>query len=676
MMAIYVLALPLLGALICGLGWRIIGEGAAVWSATVSITVACLMAWSILLNSDGSVAIYLALQWIESGTFSADFGVRLDRVTMIFMVLATSISAAVHLFSIQGLRSGDYFEADEVHAPRFVGLVSLLTFAMIALVTSYNLVQLIFGWLLAGWTGAQLIGFRYRTTMATVTATGEFATVMVGSVALILAAGVVFAGFDTVRMMDVATFVPDIGGMTVSVFGRSWPLTELVGGLVFVAAMTIAAQAPLHMGWVDAADTPSPAAALLQSGTLAVAGIFVLIRFSPILEAASGAQSWIVTLGVLGACFTALCALVQSDLRRALAFLASAQVGLIMVAVGSGAYSVALWLVVAFTLSQALLVLGAGSVIRAMGGAGDMLGFGGLRQKMPVTFWAMVTGAVAVAGIGVPGSLVGMGGFAPRMGLSTTTLVSAPLWVFWAVMAASFGIAMAAGRVVFLTFSGSPRGPKDAFKLATESSTTMLVPLAALAVAAILAGSFWQPAFYSDTSRMKQWFGMVHVMTGKDKSVMGTDAATENKPLERRAFYISPANTVLEKSQNAPAWVSMVAALTGVLGFVFAWRVYARGAQGPARLAKLFRPHHSFLGQGGFAATAIAAVLARPALSLGRLLEKWGDHRIIDGTVNAMAGGLAKLFGKSNSGARYTFVCALVIGTTGLLVWMTGGGAG
>ncbi len=668
-LAVIMVFLPLLGAAICGLVWRWIGEGLAIWTATCASLISALLAWSVFLNVSGPVDVAVLGSWLVSGSIGLDWAVRVDRVSMLCAVTITSVTALVAVYSHRGLRCEDHFDPDTVYRPRFFAALLWLCFAGLILVMSHNLAQL-----LAGWGGVTLgvmlmMGFRDRTTNATKAATGAAVVFALAGMMMGLAAAILFLQFDALRFDDIAVLSP--GANTVALFGAAWPTTNIVAALLVAAALLSAAQFPFQSWLLAGVDTPSPAMALVQSTILPMASLFVLLRFFPVLEFAPNVMVWLMVFGIATALFGGLCALVQTDIRQALACIGVAQLGLIFAAVGLGAPTVALWQAVIFAAHQSVLILGAGSVVRAMGGASDLGAFGGLRAKMPVTFWAMVAGALSTAGIGLPGLTVGFAGFAPRTALAEVAASAGPPWVLAALGVGSLVLACAVTRVVILCFMGPARGPKEAHKSATESAGAMLAPLGVLAVVCVIGGVFWQGSFYHQPQQVSVWFGQTEVaLAPKEAVAKDKDNLPTPVPAQQAGLVWTKGGAVLQNARAVPATASLAVWGAGLLGLLLAFGWVPRMDLGRRSSTS---PVRRYFSQAGGLDRVWDRLVGIPAQWFGRTLGRWGDDWVFDGVAQAMAGLLAKAF-QGRPGAHFTFVMAVVLGIMGLVIWITGMG--
>src|SRR6056297_3472765 len=389
---------PLVGAIIAGFGWKMIGEQAAQWVATGLLFLSALLSWIVFLTFDGTTEHVEILRWIQSGTLDTSWGIRMDRLTTIMLIVITTVSALVHLYSFGYMAHDENFREGEHYKARFFAYLSFFTFAMLMLVTADNLVQMFFGWEGVGLASYLLIGFYYRKPSANAAAMKAFIVNRVGDFGFALGIFALFFLTDSIRFDDIFMAGPDLAATELTFLWQSWNAAELVAFLLFVGAMGKSAQLFLHTWLPDAMEGPTPVSALIHAATMVTAGVFLICRMSPIMEFAPNATTFVVFLGASTAFFAATVGLVQNDIKRVIAYSTCSQLGYMFVAAGVGVYSAAMFHLFTHAFFKAMLFLGAGSVIHGMHHEQDMRNYGGLRHKMPYTFWAMMIGTLAITG--------------------------------------------------------------------------------------------------------------------------------------------------------------------------------------------------------------------------------------------------------------------------------------
>ena len=503
-----ILLAPLIGAIIAGFGWRIIGEEAAVWISTGLLFLACLLSWITFLGFDGATQHIELMRWIESGTLSTDWSIRLDRLTTIMLIVVTTVSSLVHLYSVGYMANDSQFREGETYKPRFFAYLSFFTFAMLALVTADNLVQMFFGWEGVGVASYLLIGFYYRKPSANAAAIKAFVVNRIGDFGFALGIFGLFYLVDSIRMDDVFAAAPRLSQTELHFLWADWNAANLLAVLLFIGAMGKSAQFLLHTWLPDAMEGPTPVSALIHAATMVTAGVFLVCRMSPLFEYAPQAKMMIVFVGATTAFFAATVGLVQNDIKRVIAYSTCSQLGYMFVAAGVGVYSVAMFHLLTHAFFKAMLFLGAGSVIHAMHHEQDMRNYGGLRHKIPYTFWAMVIGTLAITGVGIPLTTIGFAGFLSKDAIIESAWAGGTGYAFWLLVISALFTSFYSWRLIFMTFFGTPRGDHHAHDHAHESPLTMLIPLGVLAAGSVLAGMVWYGPFFGDHAKLTAFFSL------------------------------------------------------------------------------------------------------------------------------------------------------------------------
>lgn len=695
-----ILFAPLIGALIAGFGWRVIGEKAAQWITTGVLFLACVLSWIVFLWLDASNVQHLPImRWVESGTLSADWSIRVDRITAIMLIVVTTVSALVHLYSFGYMDHDPQWKEGEIYKPRFFAYLSFFTFAMLMLVTSDNLLQMFFGWEGVGVASYLLIGFYYRKSTANAAAIKAFVVNRIGDFGFALGIFGLYYLTDSIRFEDIFAAAPELAQTQLHFLWKEWNAANLIAFLLFVGAMGKSAQLFLHTWLPDAMEGPTPVSALIHAATMVTAGVFLICRMSPLMEYAPQAMTFVTMIGAFTAFFAATVGLVQNDIKRVIAYSTCSQLGYMFVAAGVGVYSVAMFHLLTHAFFKAMLFLGAGSVIHAMHHEQDMRNYGGLRKKIPYTFLAMMIGTLAITGVGIPLTHYGFAGF-----LSKDAVIESA-WAgtngggaFWLLLVAAMFTSFYSWRLMFLTFYGEPRGDQHSYENAHESPKTMLMPLGVLALGAIFSGMIWYGSFFGDHAQVNKFFGMPEHHGQADQSEghredkkahtkeeQDADAAHSNSSNDREtkhyaslpvgAIFMHPDNHVLDDAHHAPKWVKVSPFVAMLFGFIMALWFYVWDKSAPARVAQLNRPLYLFLLNKWYFDEIYNAVAVRPANMLGRLLWKRGDEATIDGAINSIAMGIIPFFtrlaGRAQSGYIFTYAFAMVIGIVVFVTWMT-----
>ncbi|MEM1130492.1 MAG: NADH-quinone oxidoreductase subunit L [Pseudomonadota bacterium] len=730
-----VLFAPLVGALIAGFGWRLTGERAAMWVTTGLLFVSCFFSWILFFTFDGQTEIIDIMRWIDSGTFTAAWEIRMDRLTAIMLIVVTTVSAFVHLYSFGYMDHDPAFHEGESYKPRFFAYLSFFTFAMLMLVTSNNLAQLFFGWEGVGLASYLLIGFYFRKPSAGAAAMKAFIVNRVGDFGLALGIFALFFLVDSISFDVIFAAGPELAETQLSFLWRDWNAAELVCFLLFVGAMGKSAQLLLHTWLPDAMEGPTPVSALIHAATMVTAGVFLVCRMSPLMEFAPGTLTFITFMGATTAFFAATIGLVQNDIKRVIAYSTCSQLGYMFAAAGVGVYSVAMFHLLTHAFFKALLFLCAGSVIHAMHHEQDMRNYGGLRKKIPYTFWAMMLGTLAITGVGIPLTGIGFAGFLSKDAIIESAYAGQNAvagYAFWMLVIAAAFTAFYSWRLVFMTFYGEPRGDKHTHEHAHESPMTMLVPLGVLSLGAIFSGMIWYGVFFGNHDKVLSFFGMPHHHVeasehGEDDHGTGgghgaeeahgsadehggddahasdaahgaedahgttevvteghgaepghdapSDAAVAHATEELGAIYMRPENTVMDDAHHVPKWVKVSPFVAMLLGFLVAYQMYIRRPDLPGKLAEANQPLYQFLLNKWYFDEIYDFLFVRPAKALGRFLWKWGDGATIDGGINGIAMGIVPFFtrlaGRAQSGYLFHYAFAMVLGIAVLVTWMT-----
>jgi NADH-quinone oxidoreductase subunit L len=580
--------------------------------------------------------------WIASGTLEASWALRFDTLSAVMVGMVTVISTLIHLYSV------GYMSHDR-SIPRFMAYLSLFTFAMLMLVTADNLVQLFFGWEGVGLCSYLLIGFWYDRESANAAAIKAFLVNRVGDIGFALGIAGVYMLTDSVAFDAIFAAVPALTGRTIDVAGISVNAVELCGVLLFIGAMGKSAQLFLHTWLPDAMEGPTPVSALIHAATMVTAGVFLVARMSPLFELAPFALSVVTVIGASTALFAATVGCVQNDIKRVIAYSTCSQLGCMFFAAGVSAYPAAIFHLFTHAFFKALLFLGAGSVIHAMGDEQDIRRMGGIWRKVPITYAVMWIGSLALAGVPFFA-----GYYSKDMVLEVAWAAGTGVgrYAFVCGILAAFLTAFYSWRLLILTFHGAPRADAHTMEHVHESPPVMTVPLILLALGAVVAGAVFYDPFVG------HHFG----------------------EFWREAIRIAPGNHAMEAAHDVALWVKLLPVLMGVSGIATAYLLYMVFPTVPALLAERFRGLYLFLLNKWYFDEIYDAIFVRPANAVGRFFWKSGDGRTIDGFLNGLSLGvlpmLNRLYARAQSGYVYTYAFAMVIGIALLVTWVTlAGGA-
>jgi len=662
--------LPLIAALIAGLGGRIIGKTASKVVTTGALIVGALLSWPIFFSYLGGSAetqVIPVLDWIRSGDLMVDWALRVDALTAVMLVVVTTVSSLVHLYS------WGYMEEDPSQ-PRFFAYLSLFSFAMLMLVTADSLVQMFFGWEGVGLASYLLIGFWYHKPSANAAALKAFVVNRVGDFGFSLGIFGTFLVFDTVSIPAILAAAPGMAGSTIGFAGMTVDTMTLLCLLLFVGAMGKSAQLGLHTWLPDAMEGPTPVSALIHAATMVTAGVFMVCRLSPMFEVAPDALTVVTYVGAATAIFAATVAVVQTDIKRVIAYSTCSQLGYMFFAAGSGAYGAAMFHLLTHAFFKALLFLGAGSVIHAMHHEQDMRHYGGLRKEIPYTFWAMIFGTLAITGVGVFG--IGFAGYFSKDAILESAFASgsvAGTLSFWIGAFAALLTSFYSWRLIFLTFFGKARWagsehiqhavhhvhedesePADDHGHAAtgtagyhphESPWTILVPLALLSLGAIFSGLAFHEAFVGTEAGADFWRGS-----------------------------IAYSEQLAHAMHEVPTWVKYTPLMVMLVGLALAYRNYIARPGAPAAFVALFPHLHRFLMHKWYFDELYDAIFVRPSFAIGRFLWHRGDEQTIDrfgphGAAVAVGIG-NKLTTRLQSGYVYSYALVMLLGLIAATSWV------
>ena len=649
--------LPLLGFLIAGIFGRAIGAKASEYVTCGLMIVTAVLSWIAFIQvgfSDAEAFTVPVLRFIQSGDFIADWAFRIDTLTVVMLVVVNSVSTLVHIYSI------GYMHHDP-HRPRFFAYLSLFTFAMLMLVTSDNLIQMFFGWEGVGLASYLLIGFWYHKPSANAAAMKAFIVNRVGDFGFALG---IFATFLIFGSVEFDTIFSTAKGMigedgtvaaaepVLNFLGYSLALDSAITVtcfLLFMGAMGKSAQFLLHTWLPDAMEGPTPVSALIHAATMVTAGVFLVARMSPMFELSQTALTFITFIGAFTAIFAASVGLVQNDIKRVIAYSTCSQLGYMFVAMGLGAYSIGIFHLFTHAFFKALLFLGAGSVIHAVSDEQDMRKMGGLKNLVPVTYWTMFIGTIALTGVGIPGTLVGTAGFFSKDAIIEAAFVgqnSMASFAFAMTVLAALFTSFYSWRLVFMTFHGKPRASAAVMSHVHESPKLMTVPLFILSVGALFAGV----AFY------------------------GHFIGHEYDHFWKGALFTGPTNNIINEFHHVPFLVKAAATIVMILGLVLAYIFYIRKPDLPKTLAEEHPGLYKFLLNKWYMDELYNVVFVRPAMWLGNFFWKRGDGWLIDGFgpdgISARVLNITDRVVKLQSGFIYHYAFAMMIGLAALVTWM------
>ncbi len=659
MMNIYLVAAlaPLAGAIVAGLFGRQIGRAGSHWVTITGVAVS-MIASAIVFRDvmNGNLFNGTVYTWAAIAGIQLEIGFLIDQLSATMMLVVTSVSLMVHIYTIG-------YMADDPGYQRFFSYISLFTFSMMMLVMSNNFLQLFFGWEAVGLVSYLLIGFWYTRPTAIYANLKAFLVNRVGDFGFILGIALVFVYFGSLDYSEVFELAPGKAGDLVgSAIGVQWPLLTAICICLFVGAMGKSAQFPLHVWLPDSMEGPTPISALIHAATMVTAGIFMVARMSPLYELSETALSLVLIVGAITALFMGLLGIVQTDIKRVVAYSTLSQLGYMTVALGASAYSVAIFHLMTHAFFKALLFLAAGSVIIGMHHDQDMRNMGGLRRRMPITWLVSLIGSLALIGFPFFAGFYSKESIIEAVHLSHTPGAGLA-WM--AVTAGVFITALYTFRMYFLVFEGKPRYEARAGSHAThddeahghhgpldphESPGVVWWPLVALAIPSVIIGAIAiEPLLFGG------FFGdSIRVFTERD--VVGAIG-------EHFHGWLAMG---LHGFLTVPFWLAMA-------GVALAWFLYLHRPDLPGRIRQAAQPLYTLLDQKYYMDRFNDWFFAGGARALGRGLWRFGDVNIIDGVL---VNGSAKLVGwfagiarKFQSGFVYHYAFTMIIGVFVLLTW-------
>ena len=637
-MVYLIVFLPLLGSIIAGFWGRRLGDKLSLYLTSSLLLISMTLSWITFwqLSSNHVDKIYPLMEWMNVGDFNIVWSLRHDMLSAVMMIVITTVSAMVHIYSI-GYMSHDNSK------PRFMSYLSLFTFAMLMLVTSDNLIQLFFGWEGVGLASYLLIGFWYHKPSAHTAAMKAFVVNRVGDFGFILGIIATYSVFGSLYFDEIFNDVEGLQKLSIVMFGFKINVIELIAMLFFIGAMGKSAQIGLHTWLPDAMEGPTPVSALIHAATMVTAGVFLVCRMSPLLEFAPFALNVITIVGAMTAIFAATIGLTQFDIKRVIAYSTCSQLGYMFFAAGVSAYPASMFHLTTHAFFKALLFLGAGSVIHAMSDEQDMRKMGGIWKKIPFTYALMWVGSLALAGIPF---------FA---GYYSKDLILEAAWAassnsgyfaFWLGCLAAFLTAFYSWRVLLLTFHGEFNSSKEVLDHVHESPIVMLIPLFVLALGAIFSGWY----FYNDFVgyNWKEFWG--------------------------NSIFISEKHKAFKLAHYVPLWVKYLPIFLAILGIICAYLFYMLNPNLPKILSKKFSPIYNLFYNKWYFDELYDYLFVKSFIKFGNFFWKKGDEGTIDRFgPNGISNLVKNISSKSiiiQSGYIYHYAFAMLIGLVVLITWL------
>jgi len=482
-----IIFLPLLGAIASGLFGKKLGSKLCQIITSLFVSISSILSLFIFYKVafHNYSANKLIFKWISSGSFDVNWSIYIDPLTSVMLIIVTLISSIVHFYSI-GYMSHD------PHKPRFMAYLSLFTFAMLTLVTADNFLQLFFGWEGVGLCSYFLIGFWYKKPSANAAAIKAFLVNRVGDFGFAIGIFLIFCFYKTVNYDEVFLLTPQFIEKEIVFLGFNFNLITLICFMLFIGAMGKSAQIFLHTWLPDAMEGPTPVSALIHAATMVTAGVFLVVKTSPLFEYSEVALNFVAIIGMATAFFAASIALVQNDIKKIIAYSTCSQLGYMFFAAGIGAYHVAIFHLFTHAFFKALLFLGAGCVIHSFKNEQDIRSMGGVWKKIPYTYSLMIIGTLALTGFPFLSGYYSKDAIIEFAYLKGNTLgySAAIVGIFTAFLTAIYS-----WRLIFKTFHGKFNNKKNNLNKIHESPLIMLLPVLILAISAILVGFMFKEIF-------------------------------------------------------------------------------------------------------------------------------------------------------------------------------------
>jgi NADH-quinone oxidoreductase subunit L len=655
-----ILALPLAGAAINGLLGKNWPKAAVNSVAIGSVSLAFLAVVETVrefLQLPASQVPWAKsyFPWISAGAFKVNFSLQVDQLTIVMLLTVSFVGMLIHIYSTGYMaHDGGYY--------RFFSYLNLFMFFMLTLVLAANIVVMFVGWEGVGLCSYLLIGFWFLKQSAANAGKKAFIVTRIGDFGFTVGILLLFWTFHSV---DFGTIFTQAAGMPSDTMAQAGVLTAICL-LLFTGAIGKSAQLPLYVWLPDAMEGPTPVSALIHAATMVTAGVYMVARMHPLFSRAPIAMLAVAIVGAVTAFYSATIGLVQTDIKKVLAYSTVSQLGYMFLACGVGAYAAGIFHLMTHAFFKGLLFLCAGSVIHAMGGEQDMRKMGGLRKAIPVTFWTMFIATFAISGV------PGFAGFfskdeileAARSGPHANVL----LWLLGLVAAGLTSFYMF--RLVFLTFFGTQQFDEHKVHV-HESPKNMTIPLIILAFLSIFGGWFAAPKLVGGTDYFESFVHPVFASyapqppAGQEESLAGSAG-------EQGGIGPNPAMELVHAVTGPPV-------IVGLIGILVAWWFYIRRPELPEKLAQSMRGLYTLVLNKYYVDEIYAAVIVRPLLWVStNVLWHTVDEGIIDGTVNGSArlareaGGKLRELQSGNARSYASWVVVGAIGVTALLlgIWM------
>ena len=627
-----VIFLPLIGSIITYFGKSFGNLFSQIFSCSmvfISAVISCFIFYDGLINDN--YGNYLIFEWINSGNLNVNWSIKIDPLSSVMIMVVTSVSALVHIYSI-GYMSHD------PHKPRFMSYLSLFTFSMLCLVVSDNFLQLFFGWEGVGLCSYLLIGFWFKRETANNAAIKAFIVNRVGDFGLAIGIFIIFLIFGTLNFEEVFLLVPEFTKTNLGIFGGEYNVITLICVFLFIGAMGKSAQFLLHTWLPDAMEGPTPVSALIHAATMVTAGVFLVVRCSPIFEYSQFAMNLVAITGMITALFAASVALVQNDIKKIIAYSTCSQLGYMFFAAGVGAYHVAMFHLFTHAFFKALLFLGAGSVIHAFHEEQDISKMGGVWKKIPYTMILMLIGTLALTGFPFLSGFYSKDAIIEFAYLKDTSVgyYACSVGVFTAFLTAIYS-----WRLFFKTFLGKYNNKSIPIEKTHESPFVMIFPLIILAIGALLAGYFFKDLFIGNNS------------TYWNESILFLDFV---------------------KLENIPLWLILITPTIITLAIPLTYFLYIKDKTILDGVKNSNLPLYNFLLKKWYIDEVYDFIFIKPLKKIGVFFWKKGDQDTIDrygpDGISKFIKFISNKAIQFQSGYIYDYAFVMLIGLSALITYL------
>ena len=627
-----IIFLPLASSIISGFFGKKIGIKFSQILASILISLSAILSFIIFYSvfTHDYSSNKLIFNWISSGNFIVNWSINVDPLTSVMLVVVSLISSLIHFYSI------GYMEHDP-HKPRFMAYLSLFTFAMLVLVTADNFLQLFFGWEGVGLCSYLLIGFWYKKSSANAAAIKAFIVNRVGDFGFAIGIFLIFFFYGTVSYNEVFELTPQFVQKEVIFFGIEFNLITLICLMLFVGSMGKSAQIFLHTWLPDAMEGPTPVSALIHAATMVTAGVFLVVRCSPIYEYSQLALTLITIVGMITAFFAATVAIVQTDIKKIIAYSTCSQLGYMFFAAGVGAYNVAMFHLFTHAFFKALLFLGSGSVIHSFKDEQNINLMGGVWKKLPYTYILMIIGTLALTGFPF------LSGFYSKDAIiefaylkdNKVSILAAYTGIFTALLTSIYS-----WRLIFKTFHGNYKNQKLKIETMHESSFIMIAPLLILALGAVFSGIIFKDLFIGHNTSYTFW----------GSSIMFLEPLSQNHP---------------------PTWFLFLTPILVILSIPLSYYLFVKNKKIVDGIVESNKPIYTFLKHKWYFDELYDYIFVKPSKKVGKYLWKHIDILIIDRFGPDGISNLIKNFSmkavKFQSGYIYHYALVMLLGFSALL---------